>query len=64
MDFLLHETSGAGPTNNEKIYSFSRTAVLFFSRPTAVRGLLIEHKIPVSMRIQLAKTLYGSARAD
>lgn len=37
---------------------------LFFSRPTAVRGLLIEHKIPVSMRIQLAKTLYGSARAD
>ena len=43
MDFLLHETSGACPTNNEKIYSFSRTAVLFFSRPTAVRGLLIEH---------------------
>lgn len=31
---------------------------------SAVRGLLIEHKIPVSMRIQLAKTLYGSARAD
>lgn len=38
--------------------------LFFFSRPTAVRGLLIDHKIPVSMRIQLAKTLYGSARAD